>query len=1121
MRYFILSAAAVSILHANPQQLSVAAGEAQAIESGPLLEVAVSDRAILNWESFSIGAEEITRFIQPGADSAVLNRVMGSDLTQIMGLLQANGQVYLVNPNGVVVGKDGRIDTAAFLATTMELKNEEFLSGEAIAFQDLGFGEIVNLGMIQTSSGPIVLLGHRVENSGEIHAFGGNVSIGSNASFLFDPTGDALLYIQSDPQKTETPLVSLAVGGSIESTRIVNEGGKIFIRSGEGLLDIAENAALTASENGKIFIEAEGLLETRGNLCAPSGEVRLLGKEVRLLGNAQIDVSGETQGGTVLIGGDYQGANPEIRNADAVYVAPSASINADANLFGAGGKVILWGTESNLFGGAITAKGGPDGGNGGFVEISSRGGLLAQGPVTTLAPKGKAGTLLLDPTDILIADFDMNIATFPPPDYTYAAGSPVVIDTVQLGAVYLAGGNVEINTSTAIDHGDLGTITISSPISWSSNLLTLNAANDLIINNTLTLTGTADFFGIVANDIIINSAPSWAGALLQFNAGGTLQVTTPISWSANTLHLIGGVDLIIDAPLTITGTGILVAFAQTNLEVNSTITWVQPTLTLDSMTDLFINAPLTWSANNLDLIANGDLYINDTLTLSGAATLGTNIQGDLLLNSAPSWSIPALSLNAVTDLIVNTPISWSANSLNLTANNEVQINAALTVSGTGDLLASGLVNTLVDAPINWSSSNALSISGNNTITIQDDITISSTADLNVSAPDDIFIIGCTLDLSGGGNLFLSPTVGGQLFLDNCSVITLDTANDQTYDAPATVNLIGTLNFTAGNIGFYGTPNTTIRSTDATVNATCGIFQFINGVSGSPTLGLTLNGYNAPSVNNVILFSSASSAEFFNITSQNNIALQPGASMTSLGATDAHITINAGNGFFVDAGCTLQANGPAMTGSPVTITAGDRIWFVGDGFTLQSIGPMTLIANNDIFSLATTGTIQTTGLSTNTLTLVVDNANPSRPNIGTGVFTLPQNATFNMSTTAGGKILLYAASPELANTFPTVMNGVAYTPGSFSGSTYNTGTNEFLGFWYPELPVDPPYEVIFKFSNAAVTIPPTTIETIQTALVEPVANPPQITQVLEGPQIGSAAPDPKAVCRTPPVAIQAN
>lgn len=1097
MRYLILSTAAVAFLHANPQQFSVAAGEAQAAQSGSLLEVTASDRAILNWESFSIDAGEITRFIQPGADSAVLNRVMGSDLTQIMGLLQANGQVYLVNPNGVVVGKEGRIDTAAFLATTMELKNEDFLNGEAIAFEDLGMGEIVNLGTIETSSGPVVLLGHRVENSGEIHAFGGSVSIGSNASFLFDPTGDSLLYIQSDPQGTETPLVSLAIGGSIESTRIVNEGGKIFI-------------------------ETEGLLESRGDLSAPSGEVRLLGKEVRLLEGTHIDVSGDAKGGTVLIGGDYQGANPEIRNADFVYVSPSASIHADAKISGDGGKVILWGTESNLFGGAVTARGGPEGGNGGFVEISSRGGLVAQGPVTTLAPKGKAGTLLLDPTNVVISDFDMNLMSSPPPDYTYA-GSPVFIDTVLLSG-YLAGGNVEINTSAINDQGEAGTITVMSPITWSANLLTLDADSDLIINNTLTLTGTADFLGVVAGDIVINFAPSWAGALLQFHAGADIHVNTPISWSANTLHFIADNDLFLDNTLTATGTGVLVAFASNNLEVNSTITTAQATLALDAGVDLLINAPLSWSANNIDFFAGNDLIISDTLTLSGSATMGTFVTGDILINSAPSWSIASLNFTAGADLQINTPISWSANTLSISASNEVQINGALTISGTADLNAYGTANIIVDAPINWSSSSAiLGIFGNNTATIQDDITISSTSDFVVAVPDDIFISGCTLDLSGGGNLFLSPYMTGQLFLDNCSVITLETANDQSYNAASFVNLIGNLNFTAGNVSFQGTPTTTIRGMDASINATCGIFQFSNGISGNALLGLTLNGFNTPTNNNVILFSSASSAEYFTITSENNIALQPGASMTSLGATDAHITITAGNGFFMDAGCTLQAGGPAMTGSPVTITAGDRIWFVGDGFTLQSIGPMTLIANNDIFSMATTGTIQTTGLSTNTLTLVVDNANPTRPDMGSGIFTLPQNATFNMSTTAGGKILLYASSPELANTFPTVMNGVAYTPGSFSGSTYITGTNEFLGFWYPELPVDPPFEVIFKYSNAAAIPPisPTTIETIQTALVEPVANPPQITQVLEGPQISSAAPDPRAVCRTPPVAIQAN
>ncbi len=141
-----------------------------------------------------------------------------------------------------------------------------------------------------------------------------------------------------------------------------------------------------------------------GNLTAPGGIVGIFGsKSVALLENATIDVSSPTAGGTVLIGGDFQGLGT-LPNAQRTYVGDKVTINADALTNGNGGRVIVWADEVTGFYGNINARGGVESGHGGFVEVSGKEHLIFRGQVNTSTVNGLPGTLLLDPTNIIIAD---------------------------------------------------------------------------------------------------------------------------------------------------------------------------------------------------------------------------------------------------------------------------------------------------------------------------------------------------------------------------------------------------------------------------------------------------------------------------------------------------------------------------------------------------------------------------------------------------------------------------------------------------------------------------------------------------------------------------------------------
>ncbi|MGH8647244.1 MAG: filamentous hemagglutinin N-terminal domain-containing protein, partial [Gammaproteobacteria bacterium] len=146
---------------ANPQDGRVAAGSASIVEtSASRLDVNQhSDRAVIDWRSFDINSNEHTNFRQPSSSSVALNRVQGSGSSLIDGRLTANGQVFLLNQNGVLFGKNARVDVAGLVATTADINNEDFMNGhyrfaKASANPD---ARVVNQGQIHVQDGGAVV----------------------------------------------------------------------------------------------------------------------------------------------------------------------------------------------------------------------------------------------------------------------------------------------------------------------------------------------------------------------------------------------------------------------------------------------------------------------------------------------------------------------------------------------------------------------------------------------------------------------------------------------------------------------------------------------------------------------------------------------------------------------------------------------------------------------------------------------------------------------------------------------------------------------------------------------------------------------------------------------------
>ena len=177
-------------IRANPVGEQVVAGTASFDRGGSTLTITTSDQVIINWQDFSIGSGELTKFIQPSATSIALNRVISGNPSSIYGTLQANGQIFLINPNGILVGGGAVIDTGGFIASTLDVSNTQILSGGDLHFVGNSTAKVENQGKINAIGGDIYLIARHVENSGELNAPDGTVGLAAGQDILLAQAGD-------------------------------------------------------------------------------------------------------------------------------------------------------------------------------------------------------------------------------------------------------------------------------------------------------------------------------------------------------------------------------------------------------------------------------------------------------------------------------------------------------------------------------------------------------------------------------------------------------------------------------------------------------------------------------------------------------------------------------------------------------------------------------------------------------------------------------------------------------------------------------------------------------------------------------------------------------------------
>ncbi|MGL6076736.1 MAG: filamentous hemagglutinin N-terminal domain-containing protein [Fimbriiglobus sp.] len=810
---------------ANPLGGTVSQGEASITSAGNHLDIhQATDRALIDWRSFDIAPGEVTQFHQPSASSLTVNRVNAATPSQIEGALQANGNIVLINPNGIAFGRGAAIDVNGLVASTANIDEQTLNSGK-LEFRTPGSPDarITNDGRITAkNAGLVSLVAPNVVNNGVIDARLGKVQLASGDTFTLDLYGDGLINLAvSDPVKKQ--LVSnsgllRADGGTVSMTAAAGKNVVNGVINMDGIVQ----ARSMGERNGKIVLYAEGSNAVKGNQAEDKGKkqgnstvlvsgvldasgtddfatlptpgtkgsksqaavagerggsIDVYGDNIALENGSRIDASGKSGGGTVRIGGDYlgQGTTPA---AHRVFVGEGASVTARATEAGDGGRIIVWADDINRFFGSLDARGGDLDGNGGFVETSGKRNLDATGDVDTSARHGETGTWLLDPTDITIsnaADTGTMLWTGAQFEDTTATASNLSVTTLQNR---LTTNNVIVTTASGLAGN--GDITVQDPISWSSNnSLTLNATRDINVNATITQTGASSRLITVSgrdtniNASLIKPTANLAGNFIDATATRDIVITyADIVVTNNQPH--AGIRMVAGRDLTTIGTVLMRAsegdHGAITLHAAGGNTNGTGRINLSAGTALSQGRGLDLRSG--DNAGRPDIMLTTINTLvnhssglvSAVVTLlgfGTiTIDLPLLANSGTGRGVHGITLSASNQIIINQPLAAPQNSVN--------------TSGYSFTAPNGVfINANIDSDRGMSFTGPVLINGDRELTAYNrgnnhQVTFSSTVNGTTAGADNLAI---RFLANTGSNVSFGGIVGGSTPLGDLSVTT--------------------------------------------------------------------------------------------------------------------------------------------------------------------------------------------------------------------------------------------------------------------------------------------------------------------------------------------------------------
>ncbi len=302
--------------NALPTGADVVAGSAQVVTGGtaaaPVMTVNQgSDRAIVNWNTFNVGRDASLVFQQPDASSVILNRVLDANPSAVFGNLQANGQVFLMNPAGVWFGPTSSVDVGALVATTHSMSNADFMNGNYRFERNGASGKVVNEGSIEAKlGGYIALLAPEVRNEGVLLAKSGTIALAAGET----------VTLNVNPANSQVDL--LVSPSTVDS--------------------LIENRKIIRAPEGRVIVSAQAYNELASGVIKNSGE---------------ISAAGITKvGGHIVLGASTEIVNAGTLDASSA-IADGGSVSLDANKLTHSGVINVAGATSASVPGAVAVEG--------------------------------------------------------------------------------------------------------------------------------------------------------------------------------------------------------------------------------------------------------------------------------------------------------------------------------------------------------------------------------------------------------------------------------------------------------------------------------------------------------------------------------------------------------------------------------------------------------------------------------------------------------------------------------------------------------------------------------------------------------------------------------------------
>ena len=787
-----------------------------------------TQRAAINWGTFNLGTAATVNFNQPSAKSITLNRVNDSNPSQIFGKINAPGTVWLMNPNGVYFGASSSVDVGSFAATTHRMGDADFMAGKTTFDRNGALGSVVNDGEIKAKlDGYIALMAPEVRNQGVVIANRGTVVLAAGEAITLD--FDAA-----------SKLSGITVRASDMATLIEN---KHAIETPDGQIILSAQSANQLRQG--VVRNSGSLLANAGvnTITRKGGRILLEGDGITLSSTSKIETKGEQGGGTVLVGGDWQGSNG-VYQAQKVTMETGASIDASATQNGDGGKVVLWSDIHDAKSvtaayGTIKAEGGALGGDGGQIETSGYQLITDGSSVTAEAPKGRAGHWLLDPYDYTLSGFSFGSTNV---TISTETNSSTTISGSTAGGSSSATGNININGAVTGTGGSLtliaaGGVQGSGNISMTGGTLTVNQVGNTsysgVISGTaafiktgtgnLTLTGQSTFSGgttVNAGALILGGTENGSGTVrgaVTVNSGGLLNYSANNSFgynsgsSVNSLTIndggtVGGANFsqhfFNSFALNMSGTGSLIlsgSNGQNDIQ-GATITVASGSPTISgnylNVRDGGLNFNITGSTANLTVSAPvQDRSGNATsaVTKSGAGTLtfvaSNTYTGGTTINAG------TLAFSTTGNITHSGVIAGSAGAMSKLGSGTVTLSATNTYSGpttlsagtlkiTGTIASSVAIST--DATLQYYRTSTGQVTISNTISGAGALSFAGTNSTTNSTGSDFNFTGTTTDFTGSVNVTAARLTRGTSIGDGSNAITLGSFGQLFHNSTGTI-----------------------------------------------------------------------------------------------------------------------------------------------------------------------------------------------------------------------------------------------------------------------------------------------------------------------------------------------